>query len=115
MYSYYNYSTGRWPLWSKDITLWNLFVLYEWNWLSLGNVSSHCKPFHVTQAASDKEANVEGAVEIPATDANQADIVKACIDNVLAQMDADRKLTSLKQLQGHMWREAYKTGKVAGE
>ncbi len=29
-------------------------------------------------------------------------------------MDNDRKITSLKKLQGHMWREAYKTGKVKG-
>ncbi|XP_063994248.1 enolase-phosphatase E1 isoform X2 [Diachasmimorpha longicaudata] len=29
-------------------------------------------------------------------------------------MDNDRKTTALKQLQGHMWREAYKSGDVKG-
>lgn len=30
-------------------------------------------------------------------------------------MDNDRKTGALKQLQGHMWSEAYKTGTVKGQ
>ena len=27
----------------------------------------------------------------------------------------DRKVTALKDLQGHMWRHAYETGKIKGQ
>lgn len=37
------------------------------------------------------------------------------LKNVLWQMDNDRKTAALKQLQGHMWREAYKTGTIKGQ
>lgn len=66
-------------------------------------------------AAKDKEGG-ESVTEIPAaTDDNKTDIIKAVIANVTAQMEADRKSTELKQLQGHMWREAYKQKKVTAE
>ena len=46
---------------------------------------------------------------------DQEKCVQSIVDNVLWQMDEDRKNSSLKQIQGHMWREAFKTGKVEGE
>ena len=59
---------------------------------------------------------MEGAVAIPdATEDNRDAVIEAVIANVIAQMDGDRKTKGLKALQGHMWREAYKTGKVQGE
>ena len=30
-------------------------------------------------------------------------------------MSSDRKTTALKQLQGHIWKEAYDDGKIRGE
>ena len=30
-------------------------------------------------------------------------------------MDEDRKTGALKQLQGHMWRQAYESGAVKGQ
>nr|XP_023652010.1 enolase-phosphatase E1 [Paramormyrops kingsleyae] len=41
--------------------------------------------------------------------------IREVVDNVLWQMAADRKTTALKQLQGHMWRTAYMSGKIKGE
>ncbi|MBN3312484.1 ENOPH phosphatase, partial [Atractosteus spatula] len=41
--------------------------------------------------------------------------IQEVVDNVLWQMASDRKTTALKQLQGHMWRSAYSTGKIKGE
>ncbi|KAF7701353.1 enolase-phosphatase E1 [Silurus meridionalis] len=41
--------------------------------------------------------------------------IREVVDSVLWQMDADRKTTALKQLQGHMWRAAYVSGKIKGE
>lgn len=36
------------------------------------------------------------------------------VRNVLAQMDADRKTTALKALQGAMWRDGYEQGELRG-
>lgn len=66
-------------------------------------------------AAKDKEGGAT-VTEIPASaDDNKDSVIKAVIANVKEQMDADRKSTELKQLQGHMWRDAYKQKKVTGE
>jgi len=67
------------------------------------------------QASSDKEAAVEGVIEIAAKEEEQEKCIQSVVDSILWQMDNDRKSASLKQLQGHMWRDAYKTGKVQGE
>lgn len=65
-------------------------------------------------AAKDKADGVEGVVEIP-KEGSKEDIIKAVVDNVKWQMDEDRKTTALKQLQGHIWREGYKTGQIKAE
>lgn len=41
--------------------------------------------------------------------------IREVVDNVLWQMAADRKSTALKQLQGHMWRAAYTSGRIKGQ
>ncbi|XP_064602924.1 enolase-phosphatase E1-like [Liolophura sinensis] len=66
-------------------------------------------------AAKDVADGVEGAVAIPGAESPQDAVVKAVVDSVGWQMNQDRKSTALKQLQGHIWREAYKQGKVKGE
>lgn len=65
-------------------------------------------------AAKDKADGVEGVVEIP-KEGSKEDIIKAVVNNVKWQMDKDRKTTALKQLQGHIWREGYKTGQIKAE
>ncbi|XP_070577617.1 enolase-phosphatase E1-like [Ptychodera flava] len=72
------------------------------------------------QAEADSEADMEGVVTIEENkNTDDAEEVKAVRDsvvkNVLWQMDADRKITALKQLQGHMWTTAYKSGDIKGE
>ena len=68
------------------------------------------------QAEEDKEASVEGVVTIPQmADDNQEAVVEATVKNILWQMEKDLKTKALKQLQTHMWREAYKTGLLQGE
>ena len=57
---------------------------------------------------------MEGVVEIP-KEGSQDDIIKAVVENVKWQMEEDRKTTALKQLQGHIWREGYKTGNIKAE
>lgn len=41
--------------------------------------------------------------------------IREVVENVMWQMAADRKSTALKQLQGHMWRAAYTSGRIKGE
>jgi enolase-phosphatase E1 len=45
---------------------------------------------------------------------NKNEVIKTTIANVLAQMNADRKIQALKQLQGNMWRSAYASGTIKG-
>ncbi|XP_075717417.1 enolase-phosphatase E1 isoform X2 [Rhinoderma darwinii] len=66
---------------------------------------------------AEKDRGVKGFVPIPNNTEHEAElqVIKGVVDNVLWQMSLDRKTTALKQLQGHMWRSAYATGKVKGE
>ncbi|KAK7872006.1 hypothetical protein R5R35_004521 [Gryllus longicercus] len=69
------------------------------------------------QAESDKENGVEGLVPIPAgnnDDDDDDEICQAVLNNILWQMDLDRKTKALKQLQGHVMREGYLNGKLKG-
>jgi hypothetical protein len=69
----------------------------------------------VAKVEKDVTEGVKDAVTIPSKDSDAEEIKKAVIKNVLWQMDHDRKTTSLKQLQGHIWREAYNSGELIGE
>lgn len=42
-------------------------------------------------------------------------VIDASVKNVIWQMSSDRKTTALKQLQGHIWKEAFESGKIKGE
>ncbi|XP_015192197.1 enolase-phosphatase E1 isoform X2 [Lepisosteus oculatus] len=69
------------------------------------------------QAEEDSRQHRAGPVhslsQTAHTDEEKA--IQEVVDNVLWQMASDRKTTALKQLQGHMWRSAYSTGKIKGE
>lgn len=41
--------------------------------------------------------------------------IKSVIKYVLWQMDHDKKTTSLKQLQGHIWFDGYECGNLKGQ
>ncbi|KAH0562879.1 enolase-phosphatase E1-like [Cotesia glomerata] len=64
------------------------------------------------QAEKDAADKVEGLVSI--TGETPEETKESLMKNVLWQMDNDRKSGALKQLQGHMWRDAYKSGAVKG-
>eukprot|EP00271_Cylindrocystis_brebissonii_P021867 TRINITY_DN8101_c0_g1_i1.p1 TRINITY_DN8101_c0_g1~~TRINITY_DN8101_c0_g1_i1.p1 ORF type:complete len:514 (-),score=77.94 TRINITY_DN8101_c0_g1_i1:701-2242(-) len=65
------------------------------------------------QIESDVAANVAGAVPVPNGDCES--VVAALEQNVEAMIAADRKVTALKQLQGHIWREGYLSGELKGK
>ncbi|XP_049784493.1 enolase-phosphatase E1 isoform X2 [Schistocerca cancellata] len=62
------------------------------------------------QSKQDEADGTEGFVKIP--EGVSEDIFEDVKKNVLWQMDLDRKTKALKQLQGHIWRDAYKKGEV---
>ncbi|GAB1868332.1 Enolase-phosphatase E1 [Camponotus japonicus] len=62
------------------------------------------------QAKKDENDKLDGFVAI--TGDKPEEEKDSLLKNVLWQMDNDRKTGALKQLQGHMWREAYKTGAI---
>jgi len=62
------------------------------------------------QALNDSSNGVMGFVPIDAG----ANAKKSVVDNVLWQMNSDRKTTALKQLQGHVWKDGYESGHLRG-
>eukprot|EP00106_Octopus_bimaculoides_P016199 XP_014783641.1 PREDICTED: enolase-phosphatase E1-like [Octopus bimaculoides] len=66
-------------------------------------------------AKQDEESKVIGATRISNTDADKDVIIQDVVANVKWQMSLNRKTTALKQLQGHIWKEAYKLGEIKGE
>ena len=61
----------------------------------------------------DVEEGVMGAELIPSE--GDAQIIAASVTNATAQMDADRKTTGLKALQGCIWHGGFATGELKGE
>ncbi|CAL9187256.1 unnamed protein product [Musa hybrid cultivar] len=66
-----------------------------------------------TQVEEDLKQGVSGSVPIPSNDVKN-DVVDSLVTNVEAMIKADRKITSLKQLQGHIWRAGYENKELQG-
>ncbi|CAN6443610.1 unnamed protein product [Victoria cruziana] len=66
------------------------------------------------QVKEDLEQEVYGSLSIPSEDAGKEDIIDSLVANVEAMIKADRKITALKQLQGHIWRTGYESNKLKG-
>ena len=67
------------------------------------------------QAREDVTKNIIGVPEIVSPNKEKTLVIDSVIANVNWQMDQDRKITALKQLQGHMWREGYSSGEIRGQ
>ncbi|CAK9182997.1 unnamed protein product [Ilex paraguariensis] len=67
-----------------------------------------------SQVQSDLEQGIFGAVPIPSDDAGKEEVIAALVANVEAMIKADRKVTALKQLQGHIWRAGFQNNKLMG-
>ncbi|XP_042024620.1 probable bifunctional methylthioribulose-1-phosphate dehydratase/enolase-phosphatase E1 1 [Salvia splendens] len=63
------------------------------------------------QVLEDVEKNVVGAVPIP-THGDREEVIASVVANVQAMIKADRKITSLKQLQGHIWRTGFRSNEI---
>lgn len=66
------------------------------------------------QVQEDLEAGIVGAVPVPSVDEGKEEVIAALVANVDAMIKADRKITALKQLQGHIWRTGYKNNELEG-
>ena len=64
------------------------------------------------QAKEDVTAGLAGATLIP--DSDESGALEATVENITAQMDADRKTTGLKALQGKIWLDGYASGELLG-
>ncbi|KAJ9671611.1 hypothetical protein PVL29_025359 [Vitis rotundifolia] len=67
-----------------------------------------------TQVQNDLEQGIVGAVPIPPDDAGKEEVIAALVANVEAMIKADRKITALKQLQGHIWRTGFQNNELEG-
>ncbi|GAB2241436.1 hypothetical protein Droror1_Dr00018211, partial [Drosera rotundifolia] len=68
-----------------------------------------------TQVQDDLEKGVAGAFPIPSDNAGKEEIIAPLVANVEAMIKADRKITALKQLQGHIWRTGYVNSELKGK
>ncbi|KAF9666767.1 hypothetical protein SADUNF_Sadunf16G0262900 [Salix dunnii] len=66
------------------------------------------------QVEDDLAQGVDGAIPIPSDDAGKEEVVAALVANVETMIKADRKITALKQLQGHIWRTGYENNELEG-
>jgi len=94
---------------------------------ALNNVGSHLRATYETeetqddikilrmQVDEDLKQGVVGAQPIPPEDAGKDKVISALEANVSAMISADRKITALKQLQGHIWRTGYARHELQGE
>ncbi|XP_020246019.1 probable bifunctional methylthioribulose-1-phosphate dehydratase/enolase-phosphatase E1 1 isoform X1 [Asparagus officinalis] len=66
------------------------------------------------QVKDDLEQGVVGSVAIPPDDAGEEKVIDSLVTNVEAMIKADRKITALKQLQGHIWRTGFESNELQG-
>ncbi|XP_043810842.1 probable bifunctional methylthioribulose-1-phosphate dehydratase/enolase-phosphatase E1 isoform X3 [Manihot esculenta] len=67
-----------------------------------------------SQVEDDLAQGVDGAVPIPPDDTGKEEVIAALVANVEAMIKADRKITALKQLQGHIWRTGFEKNELEG-
>ncbi|KAK9284519.1 hypothetical protein L1049_023694 [Liquidambar formosana] len=67
-----------------------------------------------SQIQDDLEQGVVGAVPIPPDYVGKELVISSLVANVEAMIRADRKVTALKQLQGHIWRTGFQSNELVG-
>ncbi|KAK3118705.1 hypothetical protein QOZ80_9BG0704740 [Eleusine coracana subsp. coracana] len=66
------------------------------------------------QIDDDLRNGISGAVPVPPSEASKEEVINALVANVESMIKADRKITSLKQLQGHIWRTGFEKKELQG-
>ena len=66
------------------------------------------------QSINDQEDPNLNFAQIITSENDKEKIIDSVVTNVEEQMNVDRKITPLKQLQGHMWKFGYQSGELKG-
>ncbi|KAJ3683288.1 hypothetical protein LUZ60_013515 [Juncus effusus] len=66
------------------------------------------------QVEDDLKQGIVGSVPVPPDEAGKDAVIDALVRNVEAMIKADRKITSLKQLQGRIWRTGFEGKEILG-
>ncbi|KAK4779220.1 hypothetical protein SAY86_006748 [Trapa natans] len=66
------------------------------------------------QVEEDLVKGIAGAVPIPPDEAGKEEVIASVVSNVDAMIKADRKITALKQMQGHIWRTGFDSKELEG-
>ncbi|XP_030549749.1 probable bifunctional methylthioribulose-1-phosphate dehydratase/enolase-phosphatase E1 isoform X1 [Rhodamnia argentea] len=67
-----------------------------------------------SQVEDDLAKGVPGALPIPPDEVGKEKVMAALVVNIEAMIKADRKITALKQLQGHIWRTGFQNQELKG-
>ncbi|XP_076883151.1 putative bifunctional methylthioribulose-1-phosphate dehydratase/enolase-phosphatase E1 [Bidens hawaiensis] len=67
-----------------------------------------------SQIEDDLQNGVAGAVPVPSDNSGKEAVIAALVANVEEMIKADRKITSLKQLQGHIWCTGFEKNEIKG-
>ncbi|KAJ1811926.1 enolase-phosphatase E1, partial [Coemansia sp. RSA 2598] len=90
----------------------NLAQFLSDNWTDAA-VQQHIRAI-ADQANADIKDGIPNAVAIDLDNESPEEAQKKVVETVRWQMNADRKIASLKGLQGYMWRFGYTSGKLRG-
>ncbi|TVU25452.1 hypothetical protein EJB05_27948, partial [Eragrostis curvula] len=66
------------------------------------------------QIEDDLKNGITGSVPVPTYEASKEEVINSLVANVQSMIKADRKITSLKQLQGHIWRTGFEKKELQG-
>ncbi|KAL4554066.1 hypothetical protein LXL04_039822 [Taraxacum kok-saghyz] len=66
------------------------------------------------QVEDDLKNGVQNAVMIPSDEKGKEGVIGALVVNVEGMIKSDRKITSLKQLQGHIWKTGFEKNELKG-
>ncbi|XP_039824209.1 probable bifunctional methylthioribulose-1-phosphate dehydratase/enolase-phosphatase E1 isoform X5 [Panicum virgatum] len=66
------------------------------------------------QIEDDLRNGIPGAVPVPPDEAGKEEVINSLVANVESMIEADWKVTSLKQLQGHIWRTGFEREEIHG-
>ncbi|KAL5989844.1 hypothetical protein ACLOJK_010739 [Asimina triloba] len=70
--------------------------------------------FELILVEEDLKHGVACSVPIPPDDVGKEEVISSLVTNVELMIKADRKITALKQLQGHIWRTGYLSKELLG-